>query len=208
MTPIAPPRCSNDAFDASTGVDESKPESVVNLTGKHRAVTFVVGRVLMLAAQWHIRSACTCLQCSLLWGGGGGQAQVIGGLLQPCSVITRDLGLGTAKHGCQVPSTAMLTRLCMFWFVPHSRRQLVPCVWPQHRVLCGWRGPPRPPHLCYRGYPTSSATCILHRMRLCLPRPPFQVGTRTRVLPPVLPHALQQSRHGSPSCAAAVPQQC
>jgi hypothetical protein len=26
--------CSNDAFDASTGVDETKPESVVNLTGQ------------------------------------------------------------------------------------------------------------------------------------------------------------------------------
>ena len=29
--------CSNDAFDATTGVDGGKPESVVNLTGKQRA---------------------------------------------------------------------------------------------------------------------------------------------------------------------------
>lgn len=31
--------CSNDYFDADTGVDESKPESVVNLTGNR----FLVG---------------------------------------------------------------------------------------------------------------------------------------------------------------------
>ena len=31
-------RCSNDAFDAATGVDDNKPESVVNLTGDRRGV--------------------------------------------------------------------------------------------------------------------------------------------------------------------------
>lgn len=37
------PPCSNDAFDADTGVDSTKPESVVNLLGGNKA------RVLLLA---------------------------------------------------------------------------------------------------------------------------------------------------------------
>lgn len=39
---------SNDVFDSATGVDKTKPESVVNLTGSRRRV-FVLAHVLLLA---------------------------------------------------------------------------------------------------------------------------------------------------------------
>ena len=39
--------CSNDAFDAETGVDKSKAESVVNLTGNRKAVLAVANGFLL-----------------------------------------------------------------------------------------------------------------------------------------------------------------
>jgi 1,4-dihydroxy-2-naphthoate octaprenyltransferase len=52
--------CSNDAFDAETGVDQTKPESVVNLTGNRTAVlllskAFLAAGLLLLG--WGISSA-------------------------------------------------------------------------------------------------------------------------------------------------------
>jgi 1,4-dihydroxy-2-naphthoate octaprenyltransferase len=85
--------CSNDAFDADTGVDQSKPESVVNLTGNRPAVlllskAFLAAGVGVLS--WGISSAadpavapllgaaicCGYLyqgppfRCVCVWGGG------------------------------------------------------------------------------------------------------------------------------------------
>lgn len=42
------PLCSNDAFDAKTGVDKTKRESVVNLTG-NRTLVLVLANVLLVA---------------------------------------------------------------------------------------------------------------------------------------------------------------
>lgn len=48
MTLVCPCVCSNDAFDASTGVDVHKVESVVNLTGNRTAV-LLVSKLFLLA---------------------------------------------------------------------------------------------------------------------------------------------------------------
>ena len=39
--------CSNDAFDAETGVDKSKAESVVNLTGNRKVVLAIANGFLV-----------------------------------------------------------------------------------------------------------------------------------------------------------------
>ena len=39
--------CSNDAFDAKTGVDKSKAESVVNLTGNRKVVLAIANGFLV-----------------------------------------------------------------------------------------------------------------------------------------------------------------
>jgi hypothetical protein len=61
--PHPPPGCalhSNDAFDADTGVDKTKPESVVNLTGNRPAVLLLSKAFLaagVAALSWGISSA-------------------------------------------------------------------------------------------------------------------------------------------------------
>ena len=45
-------RCSNDVFDAETGVDEKKDESVVNLTGGNRSGVLALANACLLAGAW------------------------------------------------------------------------------------------------------------------------------------------------------------
>ena len=63
--------CSNDAFDAETGVDKSKAESVVNLTGNRKAVLavangFLLAGGLLLHTATKLAVSCTTLKHSIL----------------------------------------------------------------------------------------------------------------------------------------------
>ena len=56
---------SNDAFDASTGVDGGKPESVVNLTGNRNGVLLLANAFLVAGAALLWRLVSTAVRPSL-----------------------------------------------------------------------------------------------------------------------------------------------
>ena len=74
-----PCRCSNDAYDAATGVDKTKKESVVNLTGGNATPVLAVAMACLAAGAvllWRgIASAvrhskfvgCACLHAVSMW---------------------------------------------------------------------------------------------------------------------------------------------
>lgn len=49
LPPSPPPPCSNDAFDSATGVDRTKRESVVNLTGGKQGLVLLLANLFLLA---------------------------------------------------------------------------------------------------------------------------------------------------------------
>lgn len=60
---------SNDAFDASTGVDGGKPESVVNLTGNRNGVLLLANAFLVAGAAllWRVITSAVRFQQYPVW---------------------------------------------------------------------------------------------------------------------------------------------